>query len=121
MKTKNLTILLMFLGGMILFLMSSQATAQAAEPQKDSSIIYIKVWVDGLACPFCAYGLEKKIKKIDGAKDLFIEINEGYVTFSVPTSKKPKDEALLKLVKEAGFEARNITYSAKPFSADDPG
>jgi len=119
MKTKTITISLVLFAGMILWLTSFQAIAQGAEQPKDTSITHIKMWVDGLACPFCAYGLEKKIKKLDGAKDLFIEINEGYITFSVPTSKKPEEEALLKVVKEAGFTARDITYSAKSFSDDD--
>jgi len=118
MKIKTTVILQTFLAGMILFFTSFQAVAQAAEQKNDTSTTYIKMYVDGLACPFCAYGLEKKVKKIKGSKDLFIEINEGYITFKVPTSNKPTEEALHKLVKEAGFTARDITYSAKPFSDD---
>jgi len=76
---------------------------------------YIKIGVDGMACPFCAYGLEKKIKKIDGASDLYIDINEGFITFSVPSNKKPTEEALNKVVKEAGFKIREIEYSSTPF------
>ena len=71
-----------------------------------------------MACPFCAYGLEKKIKKIDGAQDLYIDINEGFITLGVPVSKKPTDEEFKKIVKEAGFTARKIEYSESPFKSD---
>ena len=115
MRIKTITTMM----AIMFFMASFQTFAQEAEQQKDEPITYIKMSVDGLACPFCAYGLEKKIKKIDGTKDLFIEINEGYIAFSVPTLKKPTEEALLKVVKEAGFKARDINYSEKPFTDDD--
>ena len=31
--------------------------------QDQQQLVYVKIEVGGLACPFCAYGLEKKIKK----------------------------------------------------------
>lgn len=108
-----------FLVGVLMFLVLSESHAQSKETNQSSEIVYIKMYVDGLACPFCAYGLEKKVKKIKGAKDLFIEINEGYITFSVPYSNKPDEEALEKLVKEAGFKAREIIYAETPFSNED--
>lgn len=119
MKNIRTLTLPLLLTGMMLFSVSFKNIAREAIQQDDTTITYIKMYVDGLACPFCAYGLEKKIKKIEGAKDLFIEINEGYITFSVPTSNKPSEEALQKLVKEAGFKARDITYSERPFANDN--
>lgn len=119
MKNKITTNLLKYLIGMMLFIAPFKTIAQEAIQQQDTSITYIKMWVDGVACPFCAYGIEKKIKKLDGIKDMFIEINEGYITFSVPEAKKPTREMLIKLVNEAGFFARDITYAKTPFAYDD--
>jgi len=82
----------------------------------NQSKTYIKIWVDGLACPFCAYGLEKKIKKLSGAENIFVDINKGFVTFIVPSEAIPEKEKLKKLVKEAGFAVRKIQYTNKPFS-----
>ncbi|AMC11784.1 hypothetical protein Lupro_11110 [Lutibacter profundi] len=76
---------------------------------------YIKIWVDGLACPFCAYGLEKQIKRIEGVKNLHIDLNRGFITFTAISEKKPTEERLKKLVKEAGFVARKIEYSKTDF------
>lgn len=103
----------------MLFMVSFQSLAQEAKQTSEDQTTYIKMSVDGLACPFCAYGLEKKVKKIKGVKDIFIEINEGYITFNIPKEKSPTEETLLKIVKEAGFKAREINYSKIPFTNSD--
>jgi len=77
--------------------------------------VYVKIQVDGLACPFCAYGLEKKLKKMPGIQELNISIKGGYVTFSLSQKDEHTEEQLRQLVKEAGFTARGITFSAQPF------
>ncbi|MDX1629678.1 MAG: heavy-metal-associated domain-containing protein, partial [Fulvivirga sp.] len=37
----------------------------------------VKVEVDGLSCPFCAYGLEKKLKNLDGVTNIKVDIENG--------------------------------------------
>ena len=39
--------------------------------------------VDGLVCPFCAYGIEKKLNAIDGVDEVVIDLNHGLVTVDV--------------------------------------
>lgn len=70
----------------------------------------VQVKVDGLSCPFCAYGLEKKLKKIDEVENLKIDVDKGFVTFSVANGKTVSEEEIKKRVKEAGFTAREISY-----------
>ena len=64
--------------------------------------------VDGLACSFCAYGLEKKLKHLDGIKKLDIKINEGLVTLQFQEGASIDKEAIFKKVKEAGFTPREF-------------
>jgi len=71
----------------------------------------VEVRVDGLSCPFCAYGLEKKLKKIDGIKDLKIDIKKGLVTFSLIEGKSVDEKTIEKIVKDAGFTAKEIKFS----------
>ena len=87
--------------------------------QEDNGKMYIQIRVDGLSCPFCAYGLEKKLKKIDGAANLLIELEEGIVSLDVPTDKKPSEEDLRKVVTDAGFTPREIKFSSAPFKKED--
>lgn len=70
----------------------------------------IKVKVDGLSCPFCAYGLEKNFKKIDGVSDIKINIKKGTLSFAIQKGKTISEEQIKKKVEQAGFTPREITY-----------
>jgi len=59
--------------------------------------------VDGLSCPFCAYGIEKKIKKIEGVKDIRVDIKDGTVTVIYKDRKFFTRHGLNKAVRDAGF------------------
>lgn len=61
------------------------------------------VQVDGLGCPFCAYGLEKKFKEFKGIKDIKIDIETGDFNFRYPTEKELTMEAVLRQVEKAGY------------------
>ena len=91
----------------------------AAQTQTQADKTYIKVQVDGLACPFCAYGLEKKLKQVDKAQDIQINVKEGYATLDVPQKTEDMEAELRKVVEDAGFTAREIVFSAKPFEESD--
>jgi len=41
----------------------------SAEPL---GMLEVRVQVDGLSCPFCAYGLEKKLRRVDNVAELEI-------------------------------------------------
>ena len=62
-----------------------------------------RIQVDGLACPFCAYGLEKRLRKIDGVKEIKTDISAGAVTVKMEEGKTLGKEQARKAVKKAGF------------------
>ena len=62
-----------------------------------------EVQVDGLGCPFCAYGLEKKFKEFKGIKKVKIEIETGDFSFSYPSEKALTIEAVEQQVVKAGY------------------
>lgn len=65
--------------------------------------------VDGLACAFCAYGLEKKLKNLKGVEEVKISLNEGKVWIKLKEGYKVDEKTLRKLVKESGFILREIS------------
>ncbi len=65
--------------------------------------------VDGLACAFCAYGLEKKLKSLKGVEEVKISLNEGKVWIKLKEGYKADEKTLRKLVKESGFILREIS------------
>ena len=66
----------------------------------DDAIFY----VDGMSCPFCTFGLEKKLNKIGGITDVQIILKTGEV--KVSSTKKLKEATLKEAVKDAGFSIR---------------
>jgi copper chaperone CopZ len=76
--------------------------AFAGPPQK------VILRVDGLACPFCAYGMEKKLKRLENLEKLDIKINEGLVVLYFKEGAKIDKDLIIKKVKEAGFTPREL-------------
>lgn len=70
--------------------------------------------VDGLACPFCAYGMEKKLKRIENLEKLDIKINQGLVLLYFKEGAKIDKQLITKKVKEAGFTPGELQIDNKP-------
>ena len=88
--------------GLVLALMLFAATAALAD-----SHVY-KLYVDGLACPFCAYGVEKKVGGLDGVEKVDIEIEEGLVAVTLADGVTLDEATASRAVDEAGFTLRKF-------------
>ncbi len=69
--------------------------------------------VDGLACPFCAYGIEKKFKKMDGISNIKIDLDKGLVSVDAKESVELKDDQMKKLFNDSGFTFRSMKKTAQ--------
>lgn len=76
--------------------------------------VYIKVEIKGLACPFCAYGMERKLKKVSGVKNVDIKLKKGMAYIVTTPEQKPEEQTLKDVILEAGFTPGEILYSHKP-------
>jgi len=86
----------------ILLALSWSVTALAAGTQ-------YQMRVDGLACPYCAYGIEKKLNAIDGVEKIDIDLEKGLVIVNVAEGIKISDEQMTRLFDDAGFTYRSKT------------
>ena len=59
--------------------------------------------VDGLACPFCAYGIEKELNRTDGVESIRIDINAGTVTVTMAEGGTMTEAQASRIVEDAGF------------------
>ena len=75
--------------------------ALAAGPQ-------YKLKVDGLACPFCAYGIEKKLSEVKGVDNVDTDIASETVTVAMKDGQKLDRAAAEKAVKAAGFSLHGM-------------
>jgi len=62
--------------------------------------------VDGLACPYCAYGIEKKFNELEGVKFMDMNLEKGIVTVEA-YEVKLNDAQLKQLFQDAGFTYRS--------------
>lgn len=62
-----------------------------------------RLHVDGLACPFCAYGLEKKLGALPGVQGLETRIEDGTVIVTMTDGATLDAASAKQAVKEAGF------------------
>ena len=83
------------------------ATAAVAD-----SHVY-KLYVDGLACPFCAYGVEKKIGGLKGVETVEIDIERGLVAVAVAADATLDETTAKRAVDEAGFTLRRFEAPKK--------
>ena len=70
--------------------------------------VKVTVRVDGLSCPFCAYGLEKKVRQMEGVLAFTINIKRGEVEVIFEDRGSFDREGLVEAVREAGFTPKKV-------------
>ncbi|GIW40339.1 MAG: hypothetical protein KatS3mg076_0916 [Candidatus Binatia bacterium] len=82
-------------------------TAPGSAEEKPARAIVVQV--GGLACPFCAYGLEKHLGRLSGVKRVETEIARGEVVLELEEDKPgPSESEIREAVKRAGFTLLGI-------------
>ena len=66
------------------------------------------VQADGLACPFCAYGIEKQLNRIDGVASVETHINKGNVVITMNPDAILDEADAKRAVEAAGFTMRDF-------------
>lgn len=67
-----------------------------------------RIEVDGLACPFCAYGIEKKLNAVEGVERVETDIGQGVVIVTMDEGAVLDETAAKQAVKEAGFTLKRF-------------
>jgi mercuric ion binding protein len=67
-----------------------------------------RLQVDGLACPFCAYGIEKELLKTDGVENVRIDIDAGAVLVTTREGTAMSQDQADRIVQNAGFTLRGF-------------
>lgn len=83
--------------------------AQGARTVQETRTIRVKIL--GMSCPFCAYGAEQKLRRLDGFEELEVELQSGIATLVIEDGADLSNERLRKTVDDAGFEAAAIVRS----------
>ena len=66
------------------------------------------IHVAGLACPFCVYGLERSLGKIEGVESVTVSLKTGLIRIVVGEHKLLDEVLVRETVKDAGFTVEAI-------------
>jgi len=62
----------------------------------------VEIQVDGLACPFCAFEIEKRLKKVPGVTEVEGDVKNGRAIVEMEPGTAPDPAALADAIERAG-------------------
>lgn len=68
----------------------------------------VEIGVDGLSCPFCVWGLEKKLKEVKSIDKISVHLKQSKAEISLKPNTPLNIASIKKAVKEAGFSVSYI-------------
>ena len=83
-------------------------TQEVLAPSEVLTGASVRLKVDGMVCPFCAYGLEKRLEQIASIDEVLIRISDGLVQIRTKRDQELTDEVLADVVKKSGFSLIEI-------------
>ena len=69
--------------------------------------------VDGLACPFCAYVIEKNFMKTEGVERVDIDLQKGLVIVDTKEGVSFTEPQLKQIFDDSGFSYRGVVERAR--------
>jgi len=74
----------------------------------------IRLRIDGMSCPFCAYALEERLRKLPMVDSVLVRVSDGIVLLRTKGDEPITDGNLRDTVKRAGFSLREIYRIERP-------
>ncbi|MBI4180046.1 heavy-metal-associated domain-containing protein [bacterium] len=88
------------------FVSGAQAAMEdTIPPQVAKAGRYVRMNINGLACPFCLYGIQKQLKKLKGVADLEASFEKSEATLWIRPASSTTIWDLSEAVRKAGFTA----------------
>ncbi len=79
----------------------------------NAALVTAELRVNGLSCPFCAFGIEKKLLDVEGVKDVEVFLDEGRLALTFETDNEATVSDLQTAVEKAGFELAGLELKAR--------
>ncbi len=84
-----------------------------------AELLEAELEVNGMACPFCAFGIEKKLRAIEGVQDLTVFLDEGRIDLVFSPENGASVSDIEAAVKEAGFKLSGLQLGVRGTLARD--
>lgn len=73
----------------------------------------VQVNVNGMVCGFCAQGITKKLNNTQAVEKVNVDLEKKIVSFETIEGKQFDDEAIKKLITDAGYTVVKIERNKK--------
>ncbi len=110
MKSRTRAALLGVLLGVLVLGVSSVARAE---------VLGAELRVSGMSCPFCAFGIEKKLRAVEGVRDVVVFLDDGRIELAFSPKNAARAADIDAAVKEAGFELSGLRVEVRGTLASD--
>ncbi len=70
------------------------------------------VVVEGMSCPFCAFGVEKRLKKVEGVGSIEVNMDTGSASMSASEGESIDFSSLPEAIRKAGFTPGPVDITA---------
>ena len=67
-----------------------------------------KIEVNGMVCAFCAQGIEKSLSKIETTKDVYVNLDEGFVILE-STNDGVSEDKIKNIIVDSGYDVTKIS------------
>ena len=84
-----------------------------------AELLEAELEVNGMACPFCAFGIEKKLRAVEGVQDLTIFLDEGRIELVFSPDNGASASDIEAAVKKAGFKLSGLQLEVRGTLARD--
>ncbi|MFM7315121.1 MAG: heavy-metal-associated domain-containing protein, partial [Cyanobium sp.] len=72
----------------------------------------IDMSINGRVCSFCAQGIERTLRSLPGTESVKVDLEQRLVSITLRPGGEIADEQLRRLIRDAGFDVRQIRRSA---------
>ncbi len=78
-----------------------------------AEILNADLQVHGMACPFCAFGIEKKLLDVEGVTKVEVLLDEGRLQLQLAPGNAATPAAFEAAVEKAGFELADLAVEVR--------
>ncbi len=77
-------------------------------PARADDCRIVDIEIHGMTCPFCVYGLEKELSRLEGVESVSVSLKSRRARIVLEADKNLSDEIIRKTVTRAGFTPQQI-------------
>jgi copper chaperone CopZ len=93
------------------------ALALAAAALPAFAVETVTATVNGMVCSFCAQGIEKRLSKMDSAKEVFVDLKNRTVAVEAKEGKTLDQKTIASEIADAGYDVVKMESTPQSVAA----